>query len=80
MGRIERQLAEVTAQVDAVAAWEARAEREVGVMIARYLAENPAPGRSHVEDDLARWSGELRSDGQARLAALGHPSLRAVGR
>ena len=65
---------------DGVTLWEARAEHDVGVMIARYLAEHPPPGRSHVEADLARWSTALRDDGQARLTALGHPPLRAVGR
>lgn len=60
------------------ARWDARAEQDIGVLIARYLSENPAPSESVVALDLRRWSSALRSDGQARLVELGSGRLRAT--
>jgi hypothetical protein len=63
-------------QTEAIASWEAQAEYAVGVLIRRYLAETPAPGRSRVAQDLQRWAHALAADGQARLAELGQSHLR----
>ena len=60
----------------AVATWEAQAEYAVGVLIRRYVAENPPPERSQVALDLQEWALALAADGQARLAALGEAHLR----
>jgi hypothetical protein len=59
-----------------IAAWEAQAEYAVGVLIARYVAENPAPGQSQVALDLQAWADALVRDGRERLEALGESPLR----
>lgn len=59
-----------------VVEWEARTERDLGVLIRRYLAEHPAPGSSQVADDLNHWAQQLRDDGQARLEVLGLQPFR----
>jgi hypothetical protein len=58
--------------------WDARAEQDIGLMIARYLLEHPAPDGSELAADLERWSLNLVRDGQARLAGLGHRRLSAA--
>jgi hypothetical protein len=59
-------------------AWDAHAERDIGLMIARYLLANPAPADSLIASDLEAWAVNLLRDGQARLAELGEPRLCAV--
>ncbi|HEY4095025.1 MAG TPA: hypothetical protein VGM33_05920 [Baekduia sp.] len=46
------------------------------MLIARYVAENPAPGQSRVALDLQSWSDALVLDGRERLEALGESPLR----
>jgi len=58
--------------------WDARAELDVGLMIKRYLAENPPPKQSRVADDLERWAEGLEDDGRARLQAAGRRRLRSA--
>jgi len=60
---------------ESLARWEARAEHTIGVLIRRYLAQNPPPARSRVAQDLQRWSHALASDGRARLQELGEDHL-----
>ena len=54
-------------RVEQAATWEARAMLHVGLMIDRYLAEQPPPRGSRVAADLADWAARLRADGHARL-------------
>ena len=61
---------------ESLAQWEARAEHTIGVLIRRYLARNPPPGRSQVALDLQKWSHALAVDGRARLQELGEDHLR----
>jgi hypothetical protein len=61
---------------DAVALWEAQTEHALGVLIRRYLAATPPPGRSQVALDLHGWAHALAADGQARLEELGETHLR----
>ncbi|MCW2951027.1 MAG: hypothetical protein JWQ48_197 [Conexibacter sp.] len=56
--------------------WEARAEHNIGVFIARYLSEHPSPGASTIRSELARWGNALRGDGEARLASMCAPVAR----
>lgn len=58
--------------------WDARAEYDVGLLLARYLHENPAPSTAQFAQDLERWSQNLRRHGQSRLQELGQPRLRAL--
>jgi hypothetical protein len=60
----------------AVAEWEARAELSVGVLITRYLAENPCPGPSLVCADFGEWSELLQLDGRLRLEETGSRAFR----
>lgn len=73
--------AEVAAErvgLDPIDAWEARAERDVGLMIARYLGENPCPGASRICDAFASYAAQLRDRGEARLEAGSVRAFRAV--
>ncbi|MCW3020900.1 MAG: hypothetical protein JWR30_222 [Conexibacter sp.] len=63
---------------DAVAVWEAQTEYAIGVLIRRYLAESPAPGRSQIARDFQDWAHALAADGRARLEELGAGHLRPV--
>jgi hypothetical protein len=47
--------------------WDSRAEYHVGVMIARYLADNPPPSDAALAGELATWSENLRRHGESRL-------------
>jgi hypothetical protein len=58
--------------------WDAHAEYDVGVLIASYLQQNPAPQGSRVELDLALAARNLRAAGQLRLDCLGHSHLQVV--
>jgi hypothetical protein len=62
----------------ALARWEARAEHTIGVLIRRYLAQNPPPGPSRVAQDLQAWSVALAADGRARLQELGEDHLQVA--
>lgn len=61
-----------------VESWEARAEYDIGVLIARYLAEHPSPSESQVHRDFLSWSAALRCDGQARLQEQGETPLQVA--
>lgn len=61
-----------------VAAWEARSEHDIGVLIRLYLAERPCPGPSPIQDDLEDWAARLEADGEARLAAQGAARLASA--
>jgi hypothetical protein len=63
---------------EAVALWEARAEYAVGVLIRRYLADHPPPGRSGIAFDLQHWAHALAADGRDRLRLMGQEHLRVV--
>lgn len=63
------------AEGESLARWEARAEHTIGVLIRRYLAQNPPPAGSRVAQDLQTWSHALASDGRARLQELGEEHL-----
>ncbi len=61
-----------------VRTWEARAEQDIGIVIRRYLSEQPCPGPSGVADAFSTWSDGLVCDGQARLEELGIRRLRSA--
>ena len=61
-----------------LADWEARALIEVGVMIARFLCEQPPPSPSLCAQALGRWARQFRDCGSARLAEQGSRPLRQV--
>jgi uncharacterized protein (DUF1800 family) len=63
------------AEGDSLARWEARAEHTIGVLIRRFLAQNPPPAPSRVAQDLQTWSHALAVDGRARLQELGEDHL-----
>ena len=64
------------ADAESLAGWEARAEHTIGVLIRRYLAQNPPPAPSRVAQDLQTWSHALAADGRARLQELGEDHLQ----
>ncbi len=64
---------------DAGAVWDGRAEHDVGLMIERYLVENPPPEGSRFADDFAEWARNLREHGAQRLEDIGVSPLRPVG-
>jgi hypothetical protein len=61
---------------DAVATWEAHAEHDIGVMLSRYIAENPPPGPSSIADAVLVWAEKLSAAGQAALEERSVPRLR----
>lgn len=63
------------AEEESLARWEARAEHTIGVLIRRFLAQNPPPAPSRVAQDLQTWSHALAADGRARLQELGEEHL-----
>jgi hypothetical protein len=63
------------AECESLASWEARAEHTIGVLIRRFLAQNPPPAPSRVAQDLQTWSHALAVDGRARLQELGEDHL-----
>lgn len=63
---------------EAARQWDAHAENEIGAMIDRYITANPPPDGATCSEPFGRWAGQLRRSGQARLAALGEPRLRAL--
>jgi uncharacterized protein (DUF1800 family) len=63
------------AEDESLARWEARAEHTIGVLIRRFLAQNPPPAPSRVAQDLQTWSHALAVDGRARLQELGEDHL-----
>lgn len=58
--------------------WDARAEFDVGLLMARYLQINPAPADSEIADDFEIWAGNLERRGRERLQELGLRRLRRV--
>ena len=50
--------------MNAVEDWEARTQVDIGVMIARYIAEHPCPGPSRHPNMWTDWSTQLREAGQ----------------
>jgi hypothetical protein len=63
-------------QEAAAARWDARAARDIGLIMRRYLAENPAPAGSQYAADLRRQSDEFADLGLELLRAQGVPALR----
>lgn len=63
---------------EAIERWEARAEHDVGVFIARYLAEHPCPASSVIAARLEQSAQDLQAAGQLGLDRLGQSRLRAV--
>lgn len=60
--------------------WHGKAEYDVGVMIGRYLAENPPPpGPSPIAAALEDWALKLRDSGTNRLAAVNARPLALAG-
>ncbi len=59
--------------------WDARAERDVGLFIERYLTENPPPDGALYADDLAEWARNLKDAGTRCLDACGASPLRSIG-
>jgi hypothetical protein len=53
-----------------VAAWEARAEYDMGVMIDRYLREHPSPGHSEMTLRLQSCAKDFREAGEFKLRIL----------
>lgn len=58
--------------------WEARAQLDIGLLIARYLADRPAPGRSRHADLYRQWSDSLQAAGRSRLMDVGARRFQAV--
>jgi hypothetical protein len=63
---------------DSAGEWDARAELSIGVMIERYLHENPPPTNAKFAGDFADWGRRLRGWGEYRLRAIAASPLRAV--
>ena len=59
--------------------WDARAQVAVGVMLRRYLQENPPPPDATFPPDIELWASNLLRHGEARLALLGARHLTSVG-
>lgn len=59
--------------------WDARAEFDIGVLIARYLESHPPPAGAAFAPEFRQWSDRLRGHGQRRLAEVGSRPLRTVG-
>jgi hypothetical protein len=72
------QRAETAGEMEEAERWDAQAEYDIGVLIRRYLQEHPRPDGAVCAEDFRRWSEALRSDGQARLQALGDHRLRVL--
>jgi hypothetical protein len=74
------QMATIEREVGVMAAdpveWDARAELSIGVLIERYLHENPPPADARVAGDLADWGRRLRGHGEQRLRAISARPLR----
>ncbi len=60
------------------AVWDARAEVDVGVLIATYIARNPAPDVALCVDSLQERGENLVAGGQRRLNDLDARTLRAI--
>ena len=60
------------------AVWDRRAELDVGLFIARYMAENPPPADALFVEVFEEWSRKLVGAGRAGLAELGAAPLRAT--
>lgn len=58
--------------------WDSRAEYDIGVMIARYLRDNPPPPDSACAADFRDWSDRLKAAGAERLDTWSARPLRAV--
>lgn len=67
-----------SAKLDA-ATWDARAAYDVGVIISRYIAENPAPPDAKFAADIETWGENLQRWGRGYLRAAGASPLRPVG-
>ncbi len=61
-----------------VSEWDARAEYDIGVLIANYLSRNPPPPGAAFALDFHHWSRRLQDRGQARLRALGKRHLQVL--
>jgi hypothetical protein len=60
---------------DDAARWDAQAEYDIGVLISRYLRQNPAPPGSRLLPDFAHAARDLQVAGQLRLDRLGQRRL-----
>jgi excisionase family DNA binding protein len=54
-----------------VTEWDARAMRDTGELIRRYLCENPPPEGTPIARDIAHWSIRLEERGLWRLEEMG---------
>jgi hypothetical protein len=70
-------MAAATNPIDAEV-WDARAEHDVGLLLRRYLRENPAPSGSLVAPELAATSEDLEKSGASQLSQLGARRLRSA--
>jgi hypothetical protein len=61
---------------EAAQRWDARAQHDIGVLINRYLGENPAPPGSAVSARLEAVGRDLQALGADRLEELGLGRLR----
>lgn len=68
----------IAASTDA-ARWDAQAEYDIGVMVQRYLHDNPPIAESEVARLLTNCAGDLEASGERRLLSLGYRRLRSVG-
>jgi hypothetical protein len=55
---------------DQAAEWDARASRDLGILIASYLLQHPAPEDSQTANALAKAAHDLQAAGQFGLAEL----------
>jgi hypothetical protein len=58
--------------------WEARAQQDIGVFIARYLRQNPAPSGSHMAARLRGVAGDFHTAGGLHLDRIDRLPLRVV--
>jgi hypothetical protein len=58
--------------------WDARATYEIGVLVLRWLNENPPPGASEVAEEARSWGSRMKECGEARLRETGERTLRVL--
>lgn len=63
---------------DPVLDWEARMTYDIGVILTRYMREQPCPGPSLRADDVSLWGERLRRLGEEKLEARSVRRLTAA--
>lgn len=58
--------------------WDARAQHDVGVLLARYLRENPPPEETRTSRGLAKSAEDFLDVGARGLRTLGASPIRPV--